>query len=211
MSAPEVVTPKKTWKSYFRETLVLGLLTLAPLVITFWVLFSIVSSLDSTMYDLFPSLRALPIRLGFGLPGLGILATLFLLLLVGTLTRTVAGRFINKVSDFFISRVPILRSIYKITKQLGSVFFSKSPTSGFKQVVWIPFPHQDSRCLAFVASETEAGECFVFVPTAPNPTSGYVLNFRKDQVSKADMSVDAALKLILSCGALGEDDDSGED
>ncbi len=195
---------KRNWKGTIKELLVLGLLTLAPIVVTFWILISVVTSLDSAMYQMFPILEELPIQVGFGLPGLGILSTFLLLLLVGTLTKTFLGRFFNSASDTIISRVPILRSVYKLTKQLSSVFFSKSPTSGFKKVVWIPFPHQDSKCLAFVASETPSGDYYVFVPTAPNPTSGYVLLYRKDQVAATDMTVDSALKLILSCGALGE-------
>lgn len=187
-----------------KESLLLGLLTLAPIAITFWVLNSVVTTLDTAMYRMIPQLRELPIRLGVGLPGVGIVVTFLLLLVVGTLAKTVAGKFFNKISDFLISRVPIVSGVYRITKQLSSVFFSKSPTSGFKQVVWIPFPHQNSRCIAFVASRAKNGDYYIFVPTAPNPTSGYVLLFKEDQVEESDMTVDGALKLVLSCGALGE-------
>jgi|GEM_PF-795944 len=188
-----------------RESLLLGLITIAPLVVTYWVLSSVVLYLDELMYQIFPALKEIPTEhFGFGIPGIGIVVTFLLLFGVGALAKTVFGKFINKWSDSLMSRLPVVRGLYGATKQISAVFFSQSPTSAFKKVVYVPFPHPGTRALAFVASYIGDGECFVFVPTAPNPTGGYVLKYNISELEDANISVDGALQLIISCGALGK-------
>jgi len=194
----------KTWQLGLREYLILGLITIAPLFVTVWILLSVVQFLDELMYQLIPGLNQLPSYFGFGLPGIGIIATFVMLLASGVLAKTVAGKMFGSLSDAVLGRVPLVRGLYSITKQISSVFFSQSPTSAFKKVVYVPFPGAESKSLAFVASQDNAEHVFVFVPTAPNPTSGYVLRYDRSQLEETNISVDAALQIIISCGAVGQ-------
>lgn len=204
----EATTPK-SFQSHVRENLLLGLISLAPLVVTYWVLSSIVRFLDETMYVVFPSLQQVPNELlGFTIPGLGILVTLLLLFFIGGLAKTVAGKFLSRWGDSLLRRLPLVKGLYGMTKQISSVFFSQSPTSAFKKVVYAPFPQEGVKALAFIASYIDEKECFVFIPTAPNPTSGYVLKYALNQLEETSMSVEEALQMIISCGALGKNYES---
>jgi uncharacterized membrane protein len=194
----------QSWRLGLKESLVLGLLTLAPLGVTIWVLASVVRFLDDLMYRLIPGLGEIPLYFGFGLPGIGIIATFAVLLATGLIAKTFAGRMFNNFSDSLIGRLPVLSGLYGVTKQISSVFFSQSPTSAFKKVVYVPFPSSESRSLAFVASQVGDDHVLVFVPTAPNPTSGYVLRYHRSQLEDTTITIDAALQLIISCGALGQ-------
>jgi uncharacterized membrane protein len=193
------------FRSRIRENLLLGVITLAPLVLTYGVLISVVRYLDEMMYVVFPSLKAIPTEyFGFSIPGIGIVVTFLLLFFVGGLAKTVVGKFLNRWSDSLMNRLPVVRGLYGVTKQISAVFFSQSPTSAFKKVVYVPFPHAGAQSLGFVASQIDEKECLVFVPTAPNPTSGYVIKYSMTDLKDANISIDAALQLIISCGALGK-------
>ncbi len=194
----------KSWQHKLREYLILGLLTVAPLGVTLWVLASVVRFLDETMYKLVPGLEHLPALVGFGLPGIGIVSTFVVLLGAGALAKTVAGKMFGEISDSLLGRLPVVRGLYSVTKQISSVFFSSSPTAAFKRVVYVPFPSAETRCLAFVASAIDEDNFYVFVPTAPNPTSGYVIRYHRSQMEETPISVDAALQIIISCGAISQ-------
>lgn len=185
---------KNQIKSYF----ILGLLTLMPLLLTLFAVVSLFSWMDSLVVPLFPrDFRAFP--------GLGILITLAGILLIGALAKTVLGKVANSWTDALFLRVPIARGIYRVSKQIASALFSENAHSSFKRVVRVPFPSESSFSLGFVTHTSKDGnEVYVFVPTAPNPTGGYVLIYKASQVQDAGMPVDKALQLILSCGAANE-------
>lgn len=183
-----------------REALVVGLLSLAPVVITLWVLTSIVQFLDRAIYAVIP-VSYEPMILGVPVPGLGIVVTFALLLGVGFLARTVLGTMLRGFADGLLSHIPIVSALYGTAKQISEVFFKKD-TQTFHEVVYVPFPSRDCRALAFVANHPNDHETVVFVPTAPNPTGGYVLVFKNTEIEKTPLAVDEALKIILSCGAL---------
>jgi len=194
--------PPKSLSASLRESLVLGLLTIAPLAVTLWVLVTVVRSLDDLVYRIVPSLNQAPHQMGFVIPGIGILATFLVLLAAGTLAKTFAGRMFGNLSDSLLGRLPLVRGLYTATKQISAVFFSQSPTAAFKKVVYVPFPNSDSKTLGFLSGQIDADHVFVFVPTAPNPTSGYVLRYHRTQLEDTTMTIDAALQLIISCGAV---------
>jgi len=185
---------KDKLKSYF----ILGLLTLMPLGLTLAAIFSLFAWMDSLVVPLFPA--------GFrGFPGLGILISLGLILVMGALAKTVLGKVANAWTDALVLRVPFARSIYKISKQIASALFSGDSKSSFKRVVRVPFPSESARTLGFVTHTSKDGsELYVFVPTAPNPTSGYVLIYPATQVEDAGITVNEALQIVLSCGATAE-------
>ncbi len=190
---------KDRFKSYF----ILGLLTLMPLALTIAAMFSLFMWMDSLVVPLFPA--------GFqAFPGFGILITLTLIMLMGALAKTVLGKVANSWTDALFLRVPFARSIYRISKQIASALFSSDSKSSFKRVVRVPFPSETTRTLGFVTHTSKDGsELYVFVPTAPNPTSGYVLIYKTVQVEDAGITVNEALQIILSCGATAERPSNG--
>lgn len=182
-------------KSYF----ILGLLTVMPLALTIAVVVSMFVWSDSLLMPLFPQ--------GFrGFPGFGILVSLVMILVIGAMTKTVMGTVANAWTDSFFLRVPFARAVYRISKQITSALFSQDSQSSLKRVVRVPFPSEATQALGFVTHTShDESEVYVFVPTAPNPTGGYVLIYPASKVIDAGIPVDQALQIILSCGAASED------
>ncbi len=185
-----------------REYFLLGLISLMPILLTLWVLFSVVAYLDQTIYSFIPGVDSPKDIFGFNIPGFGILLTMILIVFAGMLAKTLTGKLANDLVDNFLSRLPVVRGLYRATKQISGVFFSKEP-SAFKKVVYVPFPYKGVRALAFVASANSDGKTFVFVPTSPNPTSGYILVYPNEELEDAPMTIEEAIQLIISGGALG--------
>lgn len=186
--------PKNTLGATIRQNLLLGLLTSAPLLLTLWVLVAVVRYLDQAIYAILPW--------DFYIPGLGMAVAFVLILCAGFLARTYMGRMMNQIVDAMFAKVPVVRGLYSSVKQISGTFFSQDATKTFKRVVMVPFPHPGSRTLGFVSAHWTEKESLVFVPTAPNPTSGYVLAFRNEEIEDAHMEVDEALRVIVSCGFL---------
>lgn len=194
--------------SALRKWLLTGLLVIVPGVITAWVLNWIVSTLDQT-------LQILPISwqpdrlLGFHIPGFGVLLTLAILLVVGALASNFAGRKLVEWGDSLVSRIPVVRSIYSSVKQVSDTLFSESGNA-FRTAVLVQWPREGVWTVAFVTG-TPNGEVAaylrdefvsVYVPTTPNPTGGYFVILRKSDCIELDMTVDAALKYIVSMGVV---------
>ncbi len=184
-----------------QEYLLLGLLTLAPIVATLAVLLWIIKFFDKALYSFFPALQ-IPIG-DFYIPGLGMIATFVVLFVTGLFARTVAGRIVQAFSDSFLMKLPVVRGIYGMLKQMGQVFFSQDSAEKFKRVVYVPALASNAKAIAFVTGVLNDKETIVFLPTAPNPTSGYVLIFPNSVIEDANISVDQALQLVLSCGVAG--------
>lgn len=191
-------------KRYF----ITGLLIWVPLAITAWVLALIVGVADQ-------SLRLLPESvhphnlLGFDIPGAGIVVTLVIILGTGLLAANFIGQRLVNWWEKLLARIPVVNSIYNGVKQVSDTLLS--PTGmAFRQPLLVQYPHQGSWTIAFLTGEPGgdvvnhlAGEhVSVYVPTTPNPTSGFFLMFRKDQVIELNMDVDEALKYIISMGVV---------
>ena len=191
-------------KRYF----ITGLLIWVPLAITAWVLALIVGVADQ-------SLRLLPESvhphnlLGFDIPGAGIVVTLAIILGTGLLAANFIGQRLVNWWEKLLARIPVVNSIYNGVKQVSDTLLS--PTGmAFRQPLLVQYPHQGSWTIAFLTGEPGgdvvnhlAGEhVSVYVPTTPNPTSGFFLMFRKDQVIELNMDVDEALKYIISMGVV---------
>ncbi len=185
----------------FREALILGLLVLAPLGVTLWILWRVIKFVDDAVASVLPF--EWPTLFGVEIPGLGILATLALLSLTGLFAKTVAGQLLSRAGDSLMGHLPVVRGLYGIAKQMSQIFFAGDKSfKAFKRVVEVPFPSQGLTSLAFVTGHYSDTQTVVFVPTAPNPTSGYVVIFDNSQIRDSKISVDEALKMILSCGTL---------
>lgn len=192
-----------------KKYLITGLLIWIPLAFTIWVLDLIVSSMDRTLLLLPPPWRP-ESWLGFPLPGAGLLLSALVLLLTGMAAANIMGQRMVRWWEGLLSRIPIVRSIYSSVKQVSDTLLSPDGHS-FRRAVLVEFPQRGQWSVAFVvgspaervASPLGDGFLLVYVPTAPNPTSGYTLLVRPEEVRELDMSVDDALKFVISLGVVG--------
>lgn len=192
-----------------RRYLITGLVLWVPLGITIWVLALIVSTLDQTLL-LIPQRYRPETLLGFAIPGLGVVLTFLILLVTGILTRNFVGQRVLRGWDSVLRRIPVVKSIYSGVKQVSDTLFSDTGQA-FRKALLIEFPGPGSYTIAFMTG-TPSGEIArripgdlvsVYVPTTPNPTSGYFLLLPKENTQDLDMTVDDALKYIVSMGVVG--------
>ncbi|HEU4845520.1 MAG TPA: DUF502 domain-containing protein [Burkholderiaceae bacterium] len=194
-----------------RKYFITGLLILVPLAITAWVLNLVISTMDQSL--LFVPLRWQPRTLfGFDIPGLGTMLTVLIVFLTGLLTNNLVGNYVVRLWERLLQRIPIVNSLYSSVKQVSDTLFSSSGNA-FRKAVLVPYPHRDSWTIAFLTG-TPGGDVknhlvgdyvSVYVPTTPNPTSGFFLMMAKENVVELDMTVDAALKYIVSMGVVAPD------
>jgi uncharacterized membrane protein len=191
-----------------KRYLIAGLLIWVPLAITLWVLDFIVTTMDRTLTVLPASWHPDQV-LGMHVPGLGLVVSVIILLVTGMLAANIIGAQFFRWWESLLARIPIVRSIYSGVKQVSDTLFASQGQS-FRQVVLIEFPQRGQWTLGFVvgtpgasvAREIGADAITVYVPTAPNPTSGYVLMVPPGEVREVDISVDDALKFHLSLGVV---------
>lgn len=200
------MTIKKTalLKTYFLT----GLLVLVPLAITLWVLGLIIGTMDQTL-TLLPASWQPERALGFRLPGLGAVLTLAFILLVGLLTQNFIGQTLVQWWDSLLRRIPVVGPLYTSVKQVSDTLLSSSGNA-FRKALLIEYPRKGSYTIAFltgipggdVVNHLPGDYVSVYVPTTPNPTSGFFLMLPRSEVAELDMSVDAALKYIVSMGVV---------
>ncbi|KXW59130.1 DUF502 domain-containing protein [Ferrovum myxofaciens] len=191
-------------KRYF----ITGIVVLIPVVITLWVLRVIVTTLDQTLFLLPPNLRPETL-FGMNVPGLGVLLTLCIVLLTGVVAANFLGQRLLTLVERLLDKIPVVNSIYSSVKQVSDTLFSSSGQA-FRQVLLIRYPHADCWTLAFqtgipqglVATHLGEPHLNVYVPTTPNPTSGFFLMVPCREVIELDISVDDALKHIISMGVV---------
>ena len=191
-------------KRYF----ITGLLIWIPLAITACVLSLIARVADHSLRLLPEAVRPHNL-LGFDIPGAGIVVTVGIILATGLLATNFIGRRLVERWEKLLTRIPVVNSIYNGVKQVSDTLLS--PTGiAFRQPLLVQYPHSGSWTIAFLTGEPGAdvarrleGEYLsVYVPTTPNPTSGFFLMFRKDEVIELDMDVNEALKYIISMGVV---------
>lgn len=189
-----------------RKHLVAGLILWVPLLITFIILRALIAIVDRTLVLLPPTWRP-DALLGFHVPGLGLLLALLILFLTGVFAANFAGRRLLEGWDRLLSRIPVVRSVYSGAKQVAETLFSDSSTA-FKRVMLVEYPRrgvwslcfQTAESLAEVQDRTAEDVVCVFVPTTPNPTSGFILFVPRQEVVPLSMTVDEGLKMIISLG-----------
>ena len=187
-----------------RKYFLTGLLVLVPLVITAWVLSMIISTLDQSLLFV-PESWQPDALFGRNIPGFGAVLTLAIIFLTGLLTNNLVGGYIVRLGDRVMKRIPVVSSLYGSVKQVSDTLFSSSGNA-FRTPVLIPYPHADSYTIAFltgvpggdVKNHLVGDYVSVYVPTTPNPTSGFFLMLERSKVIELDMSIDAALKYIVS-------------
>ncbi|MEL6752338.1 MAG: DUF502 domain-containing protein [Pseudomonadota bacterium] len=187
-----------------------GLVICAPLAITAYLTWTLVQWVDSWVTPYVPRIYNPETYLPFSVPGFGLVVALFLITLVGFLTANLIGRSIVNYGEYLLSRMPVVRNLYSALKQIFETVFRENSDS-FQSVAIIEYPRPGLWALAFVATDTlgevqarldePAGQTVsVFLPTTPNPTSGFLLFVPKTDVEVLDMSVEEAAKLIISAG-----------
>lgn len=191
-----------------RRYLIAGLLVWVPLVITFFVVRALVDLMDQSLRLLPPGWRP-EAFIGFKVPGLGIVLTAAVLLVTGMVAANLAGRKLVGLWEALLARIPLVRSIYAASKQVLETVFGAGGKS-FRKVLLIEYPRKGVWTLAFQTGE-DVGEVqartarqvvTVFVPTTPNPTSGFVILVPKEEIIELEMSVEEGLKMIMSLGVL---------
>jgi uncharacterized membrane protein len=183
----------------FRARVVTGLAVIAPIVVTVWIVVFLFRAIDGILQPIMVRL------LGQRIPGVGLLATLLLLYLVGLLVHSFGFRTLLRWSDQLMLRIPFLRDIYGSSKLIMETF-TKPEGIGFKRVVTFEYPRPGMRALGFVTNETTLAdgtrEVAVFLPTTPNPTTGFVFFLPSSQVEATKLTVEEAVKIVVSGGVV---------
>jgi len=192
----------------FKRYLITGLLVLVPLAITIWVLTTLIGIMDRSLLLLPASWRP-EARLGYNIPGLGALLTVLIVLVTGVIATNFFGKRILQFWEALLARVPVVKSIYYSVKQVSDTLFSDSGQA-FRKALLVQYPRAGCWTIAFqtghpggtVARHLPGEHVSVYVPTTPNPTSGFFLMMPVSEVIELDMSVDEALKYIISMGVV---------
>lgn len=191
-------------KKYF----ITGLLVLVPVVITFWVLSTLIQTMDQSLL-LLPEAWQPKKLFGFSMVGIGALLTIVVVFVTGVIATNIFGQQLILLWEAMLSRVPVVKSIYSSVKQVSDTIFSDSGNA-FRQALLVEYPRKGAWTIAFLTGEPGGevsdhlqGEYVsVYVPTTPNPTSGFFLMLPKEEVVELDMTVDQALKYIISMGTV---------
>ncbi len=204
--------PRSSVGRVLRRYFLTGLLVILPASICVFILWNIFFGLDAILG------RFVVRYYGREIPGLGLVVLILLILIIGAIASNFFGRRIIGAGEQVVNRIPIIRWIYRTTKQLFASILQERSTS-FRRVVLVQFPHPGTYSMAFITSESggrleeAVGRelVTVFLPTTPNPTSGYFLMVPRDEVIALDMPVDEGLKLVVSAGVLAREGLEGPD
>ncbi|MBL8894160.1 MAG: DUF502 domain-containing protein [Rhizobiales bacterium] len=196
-------------KTYFFT----GLVIAAPIAITLWATYWFVTLFDQWVKPVIPSIYTPEHYLPFSVPGVGLLFTLICITLIGALAANLVGRTLISYWEYLLNRMPIVRSLYKGTKQIFQTIVSQSGGT-FRQVALIEFPRKGLYTLFFISREMDGAAIGLepgrrmyaaYLTTTPNPTSGFLYFFDVAEARILDMNVEDALKLIISCGLVFPD------
>lgn len=197
-----------------RNSFLTGLVIVAPAVLTIWLIVSVVEFIDSKVLPFIPRSLLPRFLLEFSFPGLGVMVFLAFTLIVGWLAKGLIGRSLIEWSEEIVARMPVVRTVYNGLKQIAETVFAQSSTS-FNRACLVQYPRPGLWAIAFVSTDTrgeiaakigaEDKHISVFLPTTPNPTSGFLLFVPERDVIMLDMSVEEAAKLVISAGLVVPD------
>jgi uncharacterized membrane protein len=194
-------------KRSLRRYLVAGILIWLPILATVWVVTFIIGLMDRTLLLLPPSYRPQAL-VGFALPGLGAVFAFAVVLATGLLVTNLIGRQLVGYWEDILNRIPIVRSVYSGVKSFTESVFSQS--NSFRRVVMVEYPRLGVWSIGFMTAEdvpevsqrTGVDHCCVYLSSALNATAGFLIMVPRSQVVELDMSVDAAMKMIITCGVV---------
>ena len=208
-SEPHLILPAKPsgFMTRIRNYFLTGLVVAAPIGLTIWITRWFIDLIDTWFTPLIPERYQPDVYLPFDIPGLGLIIAFVLLTLLGALTANFFSRTVLNFGERLVARMPVVRSIYGALKQIFETVISQSNAS-FREVGLIEYPRKGIYCIVFITTQTK-GELVdktghelvsVFLPTTPNPTSGFLLFVPKVDVQVLDMSIEEGAKLIISAG-----------
>lgn len=194
-----------------RKYLIAGLLVWLPLAATVFIIKIVIDLLDKIIL-LLPFQYRPESLFGFSIPGFGLVIAIAVLVLTGVLAANLLGRQLVAVWEVILSRIPIVRNIYNAVKQIAATLLTSKGKS-FRKVVMAEYPRKGIWSIGFLSNEAVAVETSqvadsmraVFLPTTPNPTSGFILLFPKEDIIELDMSVEDGFKFIISMGVVVPD------
>ena len=194
-----------------RKYLIAGLLVWLPLAATVIIVKLVIDLLDRTIL-LLPDQYRPEALLGFSVPGLGVVLSIGILIITGMLAANLIGRRAVEMWEFILHRIPLVRTIYKSVKQIATTILA-SDSKSFRKVVLVEYPRKDAWSMGFLTNEQVnveddrlAGDmAAVFVPTTPNPTSGFIIMIPKSDIIELDITVEDGFKYIISMGVITPD------
>ena len=218
--ADKAIKPRHGSLARLRNYFFTGLVICAPVAITAYLTWTLVQWVDGWVKPYLPRVWNPDEYLSFSVPGFGLVVALIVITMVGFLTANLIGRSIVGYGESLLARMPVVRNIYSALKQIFETVFREDSDS-FDSVVLVEYPRKGLWALAFVATDTlgevqarlddPAGKTVsVFLPTTPNPTSGFLLFVPEVDVIRLDMSVEEAAKLVISAGLVAPDHAPGQ-
>jgi uncharacterized membrane protein len=188
---------------HLKGTFIAGLFVVIPIGITIFILKFLFSFTDGILSSYLDRLFSIITKQELNFPGLGIITGIVVIYLAGVLATNVLGNQLLKLGDNLMNRIPLVKSIYSSSKQLTKVF--KEGKSSYRRAVFVDWPRPGVKAVGFVTAEVERdGQrlVVVYIPTMPNPTSGFALFFREEDVFESGMTVEEAVKFVVSGGAV---------
>jgi len=192
-----------------RSSFLTGIVVIMPISLTIWLLWSIAGWVDSVVLPLVPQTFRPEQYIGINLRGVGVIFFLFFTVLVGWIAKGLLGRSLLRFAENVVDQLPVVRSIYNGVKQIAETVFAQTERS-FEKACLVQYPRRGIWAIGFVSTEAkgeinaraETGSQLlsVFVPTTPNPTSGFLLYFPEEDVIELEMSIEDAAKLVISAG-----------
>lgn len=191
-----------------RKYLIAGLLVWLPLAATFAIIRLVIELLDGTILLLPPEYRPEAL-FGFSIPGFGVLLALGILIITGALAANILGRQLVNLWEGLLNRIPLVRNIYNSIKQITSTVLTSKGKS-FRKVVLVEYPRRDTWSIGFLTNEhidiqsqrLESEVAAVFVPTTPNPTSGFIIMIPKQDMIELDINIEEGFKYVISMGVI---------
>ena len=191
-----------------RKYIIAGLLVWLPFAATIVIVKLLIDLMDKTVLLLPPEWQPTNL-LGFSIPGFGVVLAILILLLTGVLAANLFGRRFVEIWERILNRIPLVRTIYSSVKQISSTIFDPSGKS-FRKVVLLQYPRKGLWSIGFLTNDNMGDELntvddhlvSVIIPTTPNPTSGFIIMVRGDELKELDMSVEEAFKFIISMGVI---------
>ncbi|MDO4162114.1 MAG: DUF502 domain-containing protein [Pseudomonadota bacterium] len=200
--------------SKLKSYLFTGIVVTAPVAITVYMSYHLLIWVNNVTKRLVPQQWTIGDFVPYAVPGAGVILLLLAMIVIGMLTTGYVGKFFVRLWEAFVRKMPIVSSIYSLIKQIFETFLSQKNRS-FSEVVLVEYPRRGLWTMAFVSKDETGGEVdnkiqnktlSIFVPTTPNPTSGFLIFLPEKDVIKLDMSVEEGIKYVISCGIVTPDE-----
>ncbi|MBK0326974.1 DUF502 domain-containing protein [Rhodobacteraceae bacterium F11138] len=205
----EPLVRKASLFARLRSSFLTGLVVIAPVGLTIWLIWSVIGWIDGVVLPLVPHRLRPEEYIGINLRGVGVIIFLLFTIFVGWIAKGLIGRSLIRWGESFVDRMPVVRSIYSGIKQISETVFAQTERS-FEKACLIEYPRKGIYAIGFVSThakgeiaeraQTTGQMLSIFLPTTPNPTSGFLLFLPREDVIELDMSVEEAAKLVISAG-----------